>query len=104
MERFILKKLLDWKNSPYCKPLILKGIRQVGKTWILKEFGRRCYENTAYFNFDENEEYKQFFETTKDVDRILLCHRWYAGVGIDVDGGTGCFCYAGSIVRNHWSL
>ena len=43
----------------------------MGKTWILKEFGRRYYENTAYFNFDENEEYKQFFETTKDVDRIL---------------------------------
>ena len=70
MERFILKKLLDWKNSPYRKPLILKGVRQVGKTWILKEFGRRYYENTAYFNFDENEEYKQFFETTKDVARI----------------------------------
>ena len=71
VERFILKKLLAWKNSPYRKPLILKGVRQVGKTWILKEFGRRYYENTAYFNFDENEEYKQFFETTKDVDRIL---------------------------------
>ena len=71
MERFILKKLLAWKNSPYRKPLIMKGVRQVGKTWILKEFGRRCYENTAYFNFDENEEYKQFFETTKDVERIL---------------------------------
>ena len=71
MERSILKKLLDWKDSPYRKPLILKGVRQVGKTWILKEFGRRCYENTAYFNFDENEEYRQFFETTKDVDRIL---------------------------------
>ena len=71
MERLILNKLLEWKNSPYRKPLILKGVRQVGKTWILKEFGRRYYENTAYFNFDENEEYKQFFETTKDVDRIL---------------------------------
>ncbi len=71
MERLILKKLLDWKNSPYRKPLILKGVRQVGKTWILREFGRRYYENTAYFNFDENEEYKQFFETTKDVGRIL---------------------------------
>mgnify|MGYP000774666446 CR=1 FL=1 len=58
MERFILKKLLDWKNSPYRKPLILKGVRQVGKTWILKEFGKCYYENTAYFNFDENEEYK----------------------------------------------
>ena len=71
MKRFILEKLLNWKDSPYRKPLILKGVRQVGKTWILKEFGKRYYENTAYFNFDENEEYKQFFETTKDIDRIL---------------------------------
>ena len=71
MERLILNTLLKWKNSPYRKPLILKGVRQVGKTWILKEFGKRCYENTAYFNFDEHEEYKQFFETTKDIDRIL---------------------------------
>lgn len=66
-----MKQLLNWKNSPYRKPLILKGVRQVGKTWILKEFGRQFYENTAYFNFDENEEYRQFFETTKDVNRIL---------------------------------
>ena len=63
--------MLKWKNSKYRKPLILKGVRQVGKTWVLKEFGRRYYENTAYFNFDENEEYKQFFETTKDVTRIV---------------------------------
>jgi predicted AAA+ superfamily ATPase len=71
MERFILNDLLKWKNSKYRKPLILKGVRQVGKTWILKEFGERYYENTAYFNFDEHEEYRQFFETTKDTDRIL---------------------------------
>ena len=71
MGRMILNKLLEWKNSPYRKPLILKGVRQVGKTWILKEFGWRYYENTAYFNFDENEEYRQFFKTTKEVDRIL---------------------------------
>ncbi len=71
MERLVLEKLLKWKNSPYRKPLILKGVRQVGKTWILKEFGRRYYENTVYFNFDENEEYKTFFETTKDAHRIL---------------------------------
>ena len=71
MKRFILRKLLQWKDSPYRKPLILKGVRQVGKTWILKEFGRLYYENVAYFNFDENEEFKQFFEHTKDVKRIL---------------------------------
>lgn len=71
MERFILKELVEWKNSKYRKPLILKGVRQVGKTWILKEFGKKYYKNVAYFNFDENLEYKQFFETTKDVKRIL---------------------------------
>lgn len=71
MERLILNDLLKWKNSRHRKPLILKGVRQVGKTWILREFGKRYYENVAYFNFDENEEYKQFFETTKDVERIL---------------------------------
>ncbi len=51
MERLILSKLLNWTNFPYRKPLILKSVRQVGKTWILKEFGRRYYENTACFNF-----------------------------------------------------
>jgi hypothetical protein len=66
-----LNDLLNWKESKYRKPLILKGVRQVGKTWILREFGKRYYENVAYFNFDENEEYRQFFETTKDVSRIL---------------------------------
>ncbi|WMJ22199.1 ATP-binding protein [Paludicola sp. MB14-C6] len=71
MERLILNDLLKWKESKHRKPLILKGVRQVGKTWILKEFGKRYYDNIAYFNFDEHEEYKQFFEKTKDVDRLL---------------------------------
>ncbi|MGI6728456.1 MAG: ATP-binding protein [Anaerovoracaceae bacterium] len=66
-----MKKLLDWKNSKYRKPLILKGVRQVGKTWLLKEFAKRYYKNLAYFNFDEHPEYRQFFESTKDVNRIL---------------------------------
>lgn len=71
MERLVMSHLVDWKNSKYRKPLLLKGVRQVGKTWILKEFAKRRYKNIAYFNFDENPEYKQFFENTKDVDRIL---------------------------------
>lgn len=71
MERTLMNKLIAWKNSPYRKPLILKGVRQVGKTWLLKEFGKRYYENVAYFNFDEHEEYREFFETTKEPDRIL---------------------------------
>lgn len=71
MKRLLLNQLVAWKKSAYRKPLILKGVRQVGKTWLLREFGRIHYQNIAYFNFDENEEYKQFFETTKDVKRIL---------------------------------
>lgn len=71
MYRNILEDLIKWKEKKYRKPLILKGVRQVGKTWILKEFGRNYYDNTVYFNFDENPEYKQFFETTKSIERIL---------------------------------
>ena len=71
MERLAIKKLLAWKRSPYRKPLILKGVRQVGKTWLLKEFGRRYYQNVVYLNFDENAEYADFFRTTKNVRRIL---------------------------------
>lgn len=71
MKRLILDDLQRWKQSKYRKPLILKGVRQVGKTWILNEFGRRYYDNVAYFNFDEQKELVSFFETTKDVKRIL---------------------------------
>lgn len=71
MRRSIIKQLVLWKESEKRKPLILKGVRHVGKTWLLKEFGKTYYENTAYFNFDEQVELKQYFETTKDVKRIL---------------------------------
>ena len=71
MERLAMERLVTWKNSPYRKPLIVKGVRQVGKTWLLKEFGRRYYDNIAYFNFDENPEYREFFISTKDVRRII---------------------------------
>ena len=71
MERFLMEKLVEWKQSEFRKPLILKGARQVGKTWLLEEFGRRHYENTVIFNFDENEEYKQFFEMTKEPGRLI---------------------------------
>ncbi|GAH20231.1 unnamed protein product, partial [marine sediment metagenome] len=71
MERYLLKYLLEWKNKKYRKPLILKGVRQVGKTWLLKEFGSKYYENIAYFNFEESKELADYFKTTKDVKRIL---------------------------------
>ena len=71
MKRFILNELLKWKESKYRKPLILKGARQVGKTYILKEFGELNYEGVAYFNFDHDEDLYNLFINTKDPKRIL---------------------------------
>lgn len=85
MKRLILDKLLVWKKSPYRKPLILKGVRQVGKTWVLKELGRLYYESVAYFNFEENPEFKQFFQLTKDVNRILQNLMLVSGQKIEPD-------------------
>ena len=71
MQRLIIEQLKQWKCSDYRKPLIVQGVRQVGKTWILREFGARCYEHVAYFNFEENEDFRQFFKLSKDPHRIL---------------------------------
>ena len=71
MRRFIIEKLIEWKNSKYRKPLILKGARQIGKTYILKKFGEENYEGVAYFNFDYDEDLYNLFNNTKDPKRIL---------------------------------
>ncbi len=72
MKRTIITDLLKWKNNPEKKPLIIKGVRQCGKTYILKEFGKQYYSETAYFNFEENETLKSIFENDYDVKRILF--------------------------------
>ena len=71
MKRFITDKLIAWKNSKDRKPLILKGARQVGKTYILKEFGVNNYDNVAYFNFDHDDGLAELFLNTKDPKRII---------------------------------
>lgn len=71
MFRKISSELSAWKKRIRRKPLILNGIRQVGKTWLLKEFGRKEYKNTAYINFEDHAEFKDFFETTKNPQRII---------------------------------
>lgn len=80
MERNVMKELISWKQSSIRKPLIIKGARQVGKTWIMLEFGKQYYEDYFYFNFDEEEELKSIFRTNKDPHRIiqllgLICER-----------------------------
>lgn len=71
MYRYIKEELIKWKNRNTRKPLILKGARQVGKTYILKEFGKENYESVAYFNFDHDENLKELFKNTKDPKRII---------------------------------
>jgi predicted AAA+ superfamily ATPase len=71
IQRNIQQQLIAWKNASDRKPLILRGARQVGKTWVLKHFGKQSFEDVAYFNFDEQHGLKQFFEQTKDCKRIL---------------------------------
>ena len=71
MKRFVMDKLVKWKNSNDRKPLILRGARQVGKTYILKEFGETYYDNIAYFNFDHDEGLEALFLNTKDPKRII---------------------------------
>lgn len=71
MKRNAIEQLLAWKNSTDRKPLVLKGARQVGKTWLMEEFGRLYYEDTFYFNFDEEDELQSIFETNKNPHRII---------------------------------
>lgn len=70
MYRQSIEELVKWKNSDDRKPLILKGARQVGKTWLMKEFGKNNYEKFFYFSFDENEELGSVFRKNKDAVRI----------------------------------
>lgn len=71
MKRNALKALMQWKSSEDRKPMVLKGARQVGKTWLMKEFGRTAYDSFVYFNFDEEDELKSIFEVNKNPQRIV---------------------------------
>ena len=72
IERNLMADLAAWKKARYRKPLILRGVRQCGKTWLLQEFGKRCFQNTAYFNFERNERLHSVFEKNMDPSRILM--------------------------------
>ncbi len=71
MRRGAMDALVRWKSDPERKPMVLKGARQVGKTWLMKEFGRSAYKSYVYFNFDEEDELKSIFETNKNPHRII---------------------------------
>ena len=83
MDRFALEKLKQWKEKKNRKPLIIRGARQVGKTWLMKEFGRTCFKKMAYVNFDSNTRMRQVFEGDINIERLILAISAETGVSID---------------------
>ena len=91
MYRIAMEKLLKWKQSRRRKPLIIEGARQVGKTWLMKEFGRQTYADTVYINFDSNSRMAELFASDLDTDRLLMGLELYADRKIDPDNSLLIF-------------
>lgn len=85
MKRSAIKCLYDWKQSDRRKPLIMLGARQVGKTWLMREFASEAYEKSAYVNFEDDEMLKGMFASDFDIPRIINAIQWSTGVTIDED-------------------
>lgn len=85
MERFAMEKLIKWKNSKYRKPMIIRGARQVGKTWLMKEFGKQEFDKVAYINFDQNTRMKGVFEGDLNIERLILALSAETGVSINAN-------------------
>ena len=83
MYRFTIEKLYKWKESKHRKPLIIEGARQVGKTWLMKEFGKTAYKDCVYINFDSNSVMAELFASDLNVSRIITGIELYAGKKID---------------------
>jgi len=83
LERKSMRELIDWKRKEGKKPLIIQGARQIGKTWLMKEFGRLHYEQTVYINFDENVTMRDYFKADLDVKRLLAGLELEAGFKIE---------------------
>lgn len=83
MYRYAMENLREWKNRKNRKPLIIEGARQVGKTWLMKEFGRQEYTNTVYINFDSNSRMTELFSADLDITRILRGIEIYTGKKIN---------------------
>lgn len=85
MYRMAIEQLKKWKAKKHRKPLIIRGARQVGKTWLMKEFGAAEYESVVYINFDNNERMKNLFEGSLEVERLVTGMELYVGYRIDPD-------------------
>ena len=85
MKRNAIKELYEWKENNDRKPLVILGARQVGKTWLMKEFGKEAYKKCAYVNFEDNDDLRGMFEHDFDIQRIIANLQWATDVTIDED-------------------
>lgn len=85
MQRFAMQKLVEWKNKKNKKPLVIMGARQVGKTWLMKEFGKQYYDKVAYISFYNNARMRRVFEQNYDIKRIISAINIEVGFTVSAD-------------------
>jgi predicted AAA+ superfamily ATPase len=85
MKRYAMQMLEKWKDNPTRKPLVIRGARQVGKTWLMKEFGKSFFSNVAYINFDNNQRMQQVFQEGYDIEHLITALQIESGVLISAD-------------------
>lgn len=96
MERIAIEKLIKWKDSLRRKPLVIEGARQVGKTWLVKEFAQRNYKQLAYVNFEDMKILQNLFVQDFDIPRVLDTSCPYTPKLYDFGGqDTNNFLYKG---------
>ena len=104
LKRNAIQSLIEWKNSLDRKPLVLKGARQVGKTWLMKEFGRQAYADTVYINFDSNTRMAELFASDRDTERLIMGLELYVGRKIDPENALLIFDEVQEVPRALTSL
>ncbi len=104
MYRVAIEKLIKWKSSKHRKPLIIEGARQVGKTWLMKEFGRQEYRDTVYINFDSNSAMAELFAADLNTERLIMGLELYVGRKIDPDNSLLIFDEVQEVPRALTSL
>lgn len=104
MYRIALEKLMKWKTGKRRKPLIIEGARQVGKTWLMKEFGRLAYKDTVYINFDSNSRMAELFASDLDTGRLIMGLELYSGRKIDPENTLVIFDEVQEVPRALTSL
>ena len=104
MYRIAIEKLYKWKENKRRKPLIIEGARQVGKTWLMKEFGKQAYENTVYINFDSNSRMAELFASDLDIERLILGLELYTGHKINPENSLLIFDEVQEVPRALTSL